>query len=146
MHAPTRDRRSAPRVPGALTLVLVLVLALAVAACSSGSGGTSGSPSSAVSPAASAAASAAASTGGGGDSVAIKDFAYGPASIDVTVGTTVAWTNEDSASHTVTADDGSFDSASLANGATFSQAFATAGTFPYHCTIHPNMKGTVIVK
>ena len=48
--------------------------------------------------------------------------------------------------HTVTADDGSFDSKSLASNATFSQTFAKAGTFAYHCAIHPGMKGTVTVQ
>ena len=46
----------------------------------------------------------------------------------------------------MTADDGSFDSKSLASNATFSQTFAKAGTFAYHCAIHPGMKGTVTVQ
>jgi plastocyanin len=45
----------------------------------------------------------------------------------------------------VTADDGSFDSGSLATDATFSQTFDAAGTFAYHCTIHPSMTGTITV-
>ncbi len=57
----------------------------------------------------------------------------------------MSWTNNDSASHTVTADDGSFKSDTLATGATFSQTFAKAGTFAYHCAIHPSMKGTITV-
>ena len=60
-------------------------------------------------------------------------------------GSTVTWTNDDSAAHTATADDGSFDSSSIAPGATFSQAFDTAGTFAYHCSIHPNMTATIEV-
>jgi plastocyanin len=78
--------------------------------------------------------------------VAIANFSFQPATITVPVGTTVTWTNNDSASHTVTADDGSFKSESLGSGATFSQTFATAGTFAYHCAIHSTMKGTVVVK
>ena len=50
-----------------------------------------------------------------------------------------------SAQHTVTADDGSFDGGPLATGATFSQTFSTAGTFSYHCKIHPSMTATITV-
>ena len=81
----------------------------------------------------------------GGASAQITNFAFAPADITVTVGETVMWTNTDSASHTVTADDGSFDSGGIGPGATFTQAFTTAGTHTYHCTIHPSMTGTVTV-
>ena len=64
----------------------------------------------------------------------------------MTAGTTVTWTNSDSTQHTVTADDGSFDSGVLAQGQTFSHTFDTAGTIAYHCTIHPNMQATVTVQ
>ncbi len=75
----------------------------------------------------------------------IKDFAFNPASLTVAVGGAATWTNQDTTGHTVTADDGSFDSKTLPNGQTFSQTFSTAGTFAYHCTIHPTMKGTIVV-
>lgn len=81
-------------------------------------------------------------------SVAIKDFAFSPATITVKVGTTVTWTNQDSAAHTVTSDSGSkdsFDSGSMAQGKTFSHTFKTAGTFNYICTFHPDMMGKVEV-
>jgi plastocyanin len=81
----------------------------------------------------------------GGSAVSIANFAFALASMTVAVGTTVTWTNNDSAGHTVTADDGSFKSDALATGATFSQTFATAGTFAYHCAIHSSMKGTITV-
>ena len=137
-------------IPRPVLLVGVLVCAAALAAC-----GGAGS-----SPAASAAASAAAPSeaapseaapsdspaAGGGDAVTIANFAFGPASLSVAAGTTVTWTNNDSAAHTATADDGSFDSSSIAPGATFSQSFDTAGTFAYHCSIHPNMTATIEVK
>jgi plastocyanin len=58
---------------------------------------------------------------------------------------TVTWTNEDTARHTITADDGSFDSGSIGSGATYQQTFATAGTFAYHCAIHPSMTATITV-
>ena len=122
--------------------ITALIAVLAVAAC-----GSSGSGGSAASPAASAAASERASAeAAGGDAVTIQNFAFGPASLSVAAGTTVTWTNADSAAHTATADDGSFDSKSIAAGSTFSQTFDTAGTFAYHCSIHPNMTGTIEVK
>jgi plastocyanin len=80
-----------------------------------------------------------------GAAVTIAGFAFKPASIEVTVGTTVTWTNEDPAPHTVTATDGSFDSGTIASGATFSQVFDAVGTFEYACAIHPTMTGSVIV-
>lgn len=77
--------------------------------------------------------------------VTVKGFAFNPASIQVTVGDSITWTNQDSAPHTVTADGGAFDKPLAANGGTATITFNTAGTFPYHCTIHPNMHGTVVV-
>jgi plastocyanin len=82
----------------------------------------------------------------GAAAVTIKGFAFDPASIEVAAGSTVTWTNQDSTAHTVTADDGSFESGNIANGASFSQTFNTPGTYAYHCSIHPNMKATVVVK
>jgi plastocyanin len=78
-------------------------------------------------------------------SVTIKDFAFSPASLEIAIGETVTWTNEDSAAHTVTGDDG-IDSGSLAQGKSFTHTFKSAGTFSYRCSIHPNMTGKVTVK
>jgi plastocyanin len=80
-----------------------------------------------------------------GNAVSIANFAFAPASLTVAVGTTVTWTNSDTAGHTVTADDGSFKSNTLGTGATFAQTFAKAGTFAYHCSIHKSMTGTITV-
>jgi plastocyanin len=79
-------------------------------------------------------------------SVAIKDFEFTPATVTIAVGGTVTWTNNGPSTHTVTADDGSFDSGNLSQGKTFSHTFQTAGTFAYHCSIHPFMTATVIVQ
>ena len=83
--------------------------------------------------------------------VTIKDFAYSPKELTVAVGTTVTWTNEDTTAHTVTADNGTFDSKNMDQGATFSFTFTQAGTFAYYCTYHggpggKGMSGTVIVQ
>jgi plastocyanin len=95
----------------------------------------------------SAAPTAAAPTGSDGtaQAVAIRDFAFSPASLTVAVGTTVTWTDDDTATHTVTADDGSFDSRNLSSGGTFSRTFTASGTYAYHCAIHSSMKGTIVV-
>jgi plastocyanin len=78
-------------------------------------------------------------------------FAFSPASLTIKAGTTVTWKNTTAASHTVTSDDGkSFDSGSAnpiaAQSGTFSFTFTTAGTFAYHCAIHPFMKATIVVQ
>jgi plastocyanin len=78
--------------------------------------------------------------------VQIQDFAFSPDRLEVTVGTTVTWTNTGQAPHTVTSDDGLFDSGELANGNTFNFTFDKAGEFAYHCNIHPKMTATIVVK
>jgi plastocyanin len=78
--------------------------------------------------------------------VAIGGFAYSPASITVSVGDTITWTNNDPQTHTATADDASWNSGNIAGGGgTKAVTFTTAGTFPYHCAIHSSMTGTVTV-
>jgi len=117
---------------------LTIAAALAIAACS-------GSATPAPSTQPSAARPSAAAPAAGGGTVSIANFAFAPASMTVAVGTTVTWTNTDSAGHTVTAADGSFKSDKLGTGATFSQTFAKAGTYAYHCSIHSSMTGTITV-
>jgi plastocyanin len=78
-------------------------------------------------------------------SVSIKNMAFNPGSVSVTTGATITWSNNDTTIHTVTADDGSFNSGNIAIGATYTKVFSTAGTFSYHCTIHPEMTGKVVV-
>jgi plastocyanin len=79
--------------------------------------------------------------------VSIVDFAFNPKTITVPVGTTVQWTNNGNAPHTVTSTSGSpaFDSGTLNSGDTFRHTFTTAGEFSYRCSIHPSMTGKVIV-
>ena len=76
----------------------------------------------------------------------ISGFAFVPATVTVTVGTTVTWTNLDSVAHTVTSETDLFDSGNLARNATFSYSFADRGTFSYYCAIHPSMRGKVSVE
>jgi plastocyanin len=72
--------------------------------------------------------------------VTISSFTYSPSTIDVAVGDTVTWRNNDSAPHTVTSDTGTeLQSPSIPNGGTYQHIFATAGSFSYHCAIHSTM-------
>ncbi len=77
--------------------------------------------------------------------VSITGFAF-PKNVTVAIGTTVTWTNNDPAPHTITSDTGAFGSSDIAPGGTYSHTFTSAGTFPYHCEIHPSMQGTITVQ
>ena len=76
--------------------------------------------------------------------VAISKFKFVPATLEVAVGDTVTFTNEDSAPHTATANDGSFDTGRLAKGESGTVTIEAAGTFDYICALHPSMKGTIV--
>ena len=76
--------------------------------------------------------------------VSIKNFAFNPSTLTVKVGETVRWTNDDSAPHQIAG--GFANSPVLPQGATFEFTFTTAGTYDYHCAIHPSMKGTIVVQ
>jgi plastocyanin len=79
------------------------------------------------------------------EKVEIVDFAYDPDPVTVQVGGKVTWLNQDSAPHTATAEDGSFDTGTLEEGKLKSETFKQAGTYAYICEIHPDMHGTVDV-
>ena len=79
--------------------------------------------------------------------VAISGMSFSPATVTVSLRETVTWTNSDPTIHNATADDGSWNAGNIAaNGGSGAVVFGTAGTFPYHCAIHPQMTGTVIVE
>lgn len=143
-------------------LALLAAVALALSACSaSGTGSPAASaqaptpapasaapslaPSVAPSAASSSASPDASAPAAGGAAVAIAGFAFAPAALTVGTEVTVTWTNNDAAAHTVTADDGSFDSTTIAPGATFTHSFGREGTYSYHCAIHSSMTGTITV-
>ena len=92
------------------------------------------------------AATETAAAGGGGEERTSTIASFTLETFSVPAGTTVTWQNDDSAPHTATASDGSFDSGSLDQGQTFSHTFEAAGTFEYACAIHPTMTGTVTVE
>lgn len=75
----------------------------------------------------------------------VTQYVFLPGAATIKRGTTLTWTNEDEAVHTIVADDGAFRSGRLGLGATFSHTFDTPGTISYTCTIHPSMKAQVVV-
>jgi plastocyanin len=76
----------------------------------------------------------------------IDNFSFSPATLNVAVGTTVTWTNHDDIPHTVVSTDGVFKSKVIDTDEKFSYSFSKAGTFPYYCSVHPKMTGTVVVQ
>lgn len=80
------------------------------------------------------------------NTVEMHNLQYSPKTLTVTVGTTVTWKNTDSVQHSVTSNTGVFDSGLFSPGGTFTYTFNTAGTYPYYCTIHAGMVGTIIVQ
>jgi plastocyanin len=83
----------------------------------------------------------------GGAQVTMKDIKFNPSTVNVKVGDTVTWTNDDTVDHDVTSDTFKSGSAGgLAGGDTFEHKFDKAGTFKYQCTVHPGMTGEVVVK
>jgi plastocyanin len=77
--------------------------------------------------------------------IIIKNFAFVPDHLTVSAGDTIVWKNEDSASHTATADT-EFDSKQLTTGQSFTFVARKAGSYPYICTFHPYMKGELVVQ
>jgi plastocyanin len=137
------------RPAAALFAPLAFAAVLGIAACGTSATTSAAPPASAPSSMASMPMSAPASTTAAApvatNTVAIKGFAFSPASITVKVGTTVTWTNSDQDAHTVTATGGAFGSQALDTGKAFTFTFTKAGTYNYLCTIHPFMTATVVV-
>jgi plastocyanin len=125
------------RRPGRITFVCALAAILLIAVFAGSCGGSNSGTT--------------ASTGGtattaGGTGVVMKNLAFDPATVTIKAGESVIWTNLDSVNHTVVADNGEFKSGDLAQKDTFTFKFDKAGTYPFHCSIHPSMKGTVVVQ
>src|SRR5450432_305437 len=112
-----------------LNIMVLVITAITITSCSKGSNNNSMTT---TPPAA--------------NSVSIVNMSFSPAALTVTVGTTVTWTNNDNMTHTVTSDTSAFDSGNLTVGSKFTKVFSVAGTYEYHCTIHPTMKGSIVVK
>jgi plastocyanin len=124
-----------------LRLAVISIVLTSAVACSGSYSSPSPSPSPTPSPAP------------GGPAISIPvgastltNTAYAPDSLNVDAGSTVTWTNNDSTAHTSTSNAAGWDSGIVQPGGQFSVAFPTAGTFQYHCAIHPGMIGTVVVR
>jgi len=76
--------------------------------------------------------------------ITIRNMAFHPLLLTVKAGTTVTWTNEDSAPHAIKSD--TFNSENLNKNDTFKYTFSEKGSFDYICSIHPYMKGTIVVE
>ncbi len=170
-HFQTNSTAGISTMVGAAIVVVIVVLALALF-LGTGLFTTPSSSSTQVPQATSTSQSQSSSTGpstssttvapAGASSIYVKiasgaslssripagDPGINPSSIIVVIGVnnTVVWTNYDSATHTVTANDGSFDSKDLKAGQSFSYTFTAPGTFGYHCIYHGWMVGQVMVK
>jgi plastocyanin len=78
--------------------------------------------------------------------IKIDNFTFTPDTIEVAVGTTVVWTNDDDIPHALAETERRFKSQALDTGDSFSFTFTTAGSYTYFCSLHPHMKGKIIVK
>jgi plastocyanin len=110
-------------------IITVLVLFLGFSGCSKDNTGNTNTPSTPIA-----------------NEIVIQGMTFNPSSLTVAVGTKVTWRNLDSVSHTVTSDSNLFDSGNMGNNASYSYTFTAAGTYSYHCRIHPSMTATVIVQ
>ena len=78
--------------------------------------------------------------------IKIDNFSFAPGTVTVAAGTRVTWTNHDDIPHTAVSTDGVFKSKVMDTDEKFSYTFTTPGTFPYFCSIHPKMTGTIVVQ
>ncbi len=119
-------------------LATALLAAFGLLACGGGTASTGGGGSSAATP------------GGGGSAgttIVIKNFSFAPADLVVPPGATIRIENQDGATHTVTADDKSFDSGNVAGGQAGQVTVPSKpGSYPFHCTPHPFMTATLTVR
>lgn len=80
-----------------------------------------------------------------GNTVTIQNMAFNPQTLNVKVGTTVTWINNDTVTHDVTSDTGLFTSGNLTHGMSYNYTFNQTGNYTYHCAIHPSMTGSIVV-
>jgi plastocyanin len=127
-------------------LLLLITSSLVAVACGGSSTETTATTSSSIST--NTTSGGATTTGGGGSTVQVVmlNRSYDPGTVTVKVGDTVTWLNQDPLQHDVIAENGEFKSELFDEGETFTFTFTAAGTYPYFCSIHAGMEGTVIVE
>jgi len=140
------------RLSTSLGLIVLIVLTAFLIGCGGYSSPSPSSPSPTPSPAPAPSPSPAPS-GSTATTVtipanarALGAGAFVPNPSTVAQGTVVTWSNTDSTTHDIVSDTGVWDSGRVAGGDSFRFTFATRGTYPYHCTIHPSMTGTIVVQ
>ena len=140
--APPADHRRRPLRSGhRLAAVAVLAVALGLAACSSGSAQPTSTSSGATSSIGTSTPS-----GGGTATITIHNFAFSPSSVTVAPGATVTVSNKDGVAHTITAQGGAFNTGDVGpDQSTTFTAPDKAGSYPYYCSIHQYMTGTLTV-
>lgn len=137
-----------PKALKELLLLILIVPVFALVACGGdGDGDTTVTETTAESPSEPSGGNAPAPSGDAvrAAKVEIEDFAYDPDPVTIEEGGKVIWINRDSAPHTATAEDGSFDTGTLEEGKLKSENFKEPGSYAYVCSIHPQMQGTVEV-
>ncbi len=131
-----------------VALALATGVSLLLVACGGGGTTTTPTPTATSQPSATSQSSATATGTIAKVKIVEKNnvYAFDPATLTITKGTQVVWTNMSDAPHTVTSDTGAFNTpSSLMQNQTFMMTFTTAGTFAYHCNIHTYMKATITV-
>ena len=134
---------SSPRRTRHLTVGVLVATALVLAACSSSGGATSTTKAPSAPTTASSSASSASTAK---DAITIKNFSFAPSTITVAPGATVTVTNKDQVAHTITSSKGGFDTGDIGSGQ--SKTFTapnSPGSYPYICSIHQYMTGTLVV-
>lgn len=119
----------------ALVLAVLAVVAVGLVSCSSSSTGSVASST--------GASTTGATTPTGGPTVSIKNFSFSPVPLKVGAAETITISNNDSTDHTFTDDGGAFDTGHIAPGTSKTVTITKAGTYNYHCNIHPSMKGVI---
>jgi len=142
---PATTPASASPPPDTSVLATAAASAAATTTVATGGGATT-----TIAPTTAPAAGATSTAAGGGAAegvmtISIVDFAFDQPTLEIPVGTTVEWVNDDTFDHDVTSGDGSFVSETLAPGDTFTFTFTAAGDFPYICSIHPQMTANIVV-
>ncbi|MFL5842964.1 MAG: cupredoxin family copper-binding protein [Thermoleophilaceae bacterium] len=121
------------------SFLVIAATAIVLAGCGGGSSSNSSAKASGASPQP--------ASGGSSSAVKISNFKFAPASLTVKSGARLTVTNNDSTAHTATANDGhSFDTGTVNQGASRTITVSKPGSYPYHCSIHPFMHGTLVVK
>ena len=127
-----------------IRIVLAGFLVALVAGCSGGSSSSTPSTPSPTPAPAPAPAAVTINIPSGARTLGTASYVPNPAT--VSQGTVVTWSNSDTSTHDIVSDTGVFDSGRVAQNGTFNFTFTGKGSFPYHCSIHPTMTGTIVVQ